>query len=235
MMRTTILGLALLLALPAAASGSGGSTLDLAAVLPPPPAAGSLAEQHELQTVLGVQANRTPADEAAARADTEHSVFRFADVFGSSFDAAKLPHTAAFFVRLASFDKAAVKPVKNYWHHPRPPVVSAQVKPLAEEKADDWSYPSGHATLGYSEAVLLANMVPERRAAIFARADLYALHRVVMGVHFPSDVEAGRLAGTVIGAELLHDPDWQADYEAARAELRASLKLPTTPPRNGPG
>ncbi|MFC4526877.1 phosphatase PAP2 family protein [Dyella halodurans] len=235
MMRMTILGLALSLALSAAASGSGGSTPDLVAVLPPPPAAGSLAAQHELQTVLGVQASRTPADEAAARADNEHSVFRFADVFGSSFEAAKLPHTAALFARLVIYDKAAVKPAKIYWHHPRPPIVSAQVQPLAQEKADDWSYPSGHATLGYSEAVLLANMVPEKRAAIFARADLYAQHRVVMGVHFPSDIEAGRLAGTVIGADLLHDPDWQADYEAARLELRAALKLPTTPPKDGPG
>ena len=235
MMRMTMLGLALSLALPAAALGSGGSTLDLVAVLPPPPASGSLAEQHELQTVLGVQANRTPTDEAAARADTEHSVFRFADVFGSGFDPAKLPHTAAFFVRLAKYDKATLKPVKNYWHRARPPVISAQVKPLAQEKADDWGYPSGHATLGYSEAVLLSNMVPEKRAEIFARADLYGLHRVVMGVHYPSDVEAGRLAGTVIGAELLHDPDWRADYEAAQTELRASLKLPTTPPKDGPG
>ena len=233
MMRKTILLLALSLALPAAAK-EGMHAVDLVALLPPPPMAGSLTEQHELQTVLGVQATRTADDAAAARADTEHSVFRFADVFGDSFKPATLPRTAAFFGRVADYDKAAVKSAKNYWHHPRPPVVSPQVQPLAQEKPDDWGYPSGHATLGYSAAVLLSNMVPEKRAAIFARADLYALHRVVMGVHFPSDVEAGRLSGTVIGAELLHDPEWQADYEAARSELRAALGLPAAP-KEGPG
>jgi acid phosphatase (class A) len=232
MMRMTILGLALSLALPVAADEA---RLDLVTALPPPPMPGSVAEQHELQIVLDVQAKRTPQDEAAARADTEHSVFRFADVFGNGFQAQALPHTAAFFDRLAKYDKAAIKPVKDYWRHPRPPVLSTQVKPLAQEKADDWGYPSGHATLGYSEAVLLASMVPEQRAAIFARADLYAEHRVVMGVHFPSDIEAGRLAGTIIGAELLHDAEWRADYEAARAELRASLKLPSISPKDGPG
>ncbi|WP_430390251.1 acid phosphatase [Dyella sp. 20L07] len=228
MMRKTILLLAFSLALPVAA-GESMHTVDLVALLPPPPATGSSTEQHELQTVLGMQSSRTPADAAAARADTEHSVFRFADVFGDSFKPAVLPRTAAFFERVADYDKAAVKSAKNYWRHPRPPVTSPLVQPLAQEKPDDWSYPSGHATLGYSEAVLLSNMVPEKRAAIFARADLYAMHRVVMGVHYPSDIEAGRLSGTVIGAELLKSPEWQADYEAARIELRSSLGLSTTP------
>ena len=140
--------------------------------------------------------------------------------------AASLPKTAAFFARVADVDKAEVKDAKLYWRRARPPVTSDQVHPLSQEKPDDWSYPSGHATFGYTTAILLANMVPEKRAAIFARADLYAQHRVVMGVHFPSDVEAGRLAGTVIGAQLLQQADWQADYQAARTELRAALQLP---------
>jgi len=42
-------------------------------------------------------------------------------------------------------------------------------------------------------------------------------------------VEGGRLAGTVLGGRLLDDPSWQADYDAARAELRKSLGLPATP------
>jgi len=130
---------------------------------------------------------------------------------------------------VASLDKAEVKQAKNYWRRPRPAAVSAQVQPLAAEKPDDWSYPSGHSTFGYTAAVLLANMLPEKRAAIFARADIYAQHRIVMGAHFPSDVEAGRLADTVLGGHVLDDPSWQADYAAARAELRKALALPETP------
>src|SRR5579859_305116 len=230
MKRPALLLLALLASQSAWADGGDAShaAIDLASLLPPPPAAGSPAAKQELKTVLGVQATRTHADEEAARADAEHSVFRFADVFGNDFNAGSLPKTAALFERVAKFDKAEVKVAKEYWHHPRPPFVSPKVKPLAQEKPDDWSYPSGHATLGYSEAVLLANMVPEKRAEIFARADLYAQHRVVMGVHFPSDVEAGRLAGTVIGAQLLQQADWQTDFQAARTELRAALHLPTS-------
>jgi len=231
MKRIALLSLMLLIGQPALADGTAPdrASIELSTLLPPPPAAGSAAATQDLQAVLAAQRSRTSAEQSAAKADMERSVFRFADALDLSMRAASLPKTAAFFGRVADFDKAEVKDAKLYWRRARPPVTSDQVHPLSQEKPDDWSYPSGHATFGYTTAILLANMVPEKRAAIFARADLYAQHRVVMGVHFPSDVEAGRLAGTVIGAQLLQQADWQADYQAARAELRAALQLPDSP------
>ncbi len=229
MKRLALLSLMLLIAQSALADDGGSPNhagVELSNLLPPPPAAGSTVDRQDLQAVLAVQRSRTAAEQSAAKADMERSVFRFADVLGPSMQPATLPKTAAFFERVADFDKAEVKDAKRYWRRPRPSVTSGQVHPLSKEKPDDWSYPSGHSTFGYTTAILLANMVPEKRAEIFSRADLYAQHRVVMGVHFPSDVEAGRLAGTVIGAELLRQTDWQADYRAACAELRAALQLP---------
>ncbi|MFK2878350.1 acid phosphatase [Rhodanobacter hydrolyticus] len=213
-----------------AADGNAAALpVELTRLLPPPPATGSAEARQDLDVVLATQHARTAAEAAAAKADAERSVFRFADALGVNLQAERLPSTAAFFKRVATLDKAEVKQAKNYWRHPRPAAVSAQVQPLAAEKPDDWSYPSGHATFGYTAAVLLANMLPEKRTAIFARADLYARHRIVMGAHFPSDVEAGRLAGTVLGERLLDDPSWQADYAAARTELRKALALPDEP------
>lgn len=231
MKRLALLSLMLLIGQPALADGisPNGAAIDLSNLLPPPPAVGSAAAGQDLQAVLAVQRSRTAAEQSAAKADMERSVFRFADALGPSLQAATLPKTAAFFERVADFDKAEVKDAKLYWRRARPPVMSDQVHPLSKEKPDDWSYPSGHSTFGYTTAILLANMVPEKRAAIFSRADLYAQHRVVMGVHYPSDVEAGRLAGTVIGAQLLQQSDWQADYQAARTELRTALHLPVSP------
>ncbi|RUL66076.1 phosphatase PAP2 family protein [Dyella dinghuensis] len=231
MQRYALLLSMLLFSQSALADGGGTSpaTVELSNLLPPPPAAGSIAARHDLQVVLSTQHTRTAADMAAAKADADRSVFRFADVFGTPFQASALPKTAAFFTRTAELDKASVKEAKEYWQRPRPSLVSSQVHPLSKEKANDWSYPSGHSTFGYTTAVLLANMVPEQRAAIFARADVYAEHRIVMGVHFPSDVEAGRVAGTVIADDILRDTGYQADYQAARAELRHALGLPADP------
>lgn len=221
----------------ALADGGGASALpvELPNLLPPPPAAGSAAARQDLDAVLAMQRARTAADAAAAKADTERSVFRLADALGPGLQAQRLPRTAAFFQRVLLLDKAEVKQAKDYWRRPRPAAASAQVHPLAAEKPGDWSYPSGHSTFGYSTAVLLASMLPEQRAAIFARADLYARHRIVMGAHYPSDVEAGRLAGTLIAAEIMQASDWKTDYDAARAELRQALQLPAAIPANGAG
>jgi acid phosphatase (class A) len=239
MKRTLLLLSLLLIGQTALADDDGGTTctakVELSNLRPPPPAAGSTAAQHDLQVVLATQQSRTEADMAAAKADTERSVFRFADALGAGVQPKALPKTAAFFARTAAFDKDAVKDAKDYWKRPRPSIVSTEVHPLAKEKANDWSYPSGHATFGYTTAVLLANMLPEKRAAIYARADVYAEHRIVMGAHFPSDIDAGHLAGTVIAAEIMQDPSWKQDYEAARLELRHALGLPANPPRVAEG
>jgi acid phosphatase (class A) len=232
-MKRHALLLSMLLFSQSALADGGGihpATIELSNLLPPPPAAGSTAAQHDLQVVLDTQKSRTDAEMAAAKADTDRSVFRFADALGLTAQASALPKTSAFFARTTELDKQLVKDAKNYWLRPRPAVVSSEVHPLAKEKPNDWSYPSGHSTFGYTTAVLLASMVPEKRAAIFARADVYAQHRIVMGAHFPSDVEAGRLAGTVIAFDVMQDPTWQQDYAAARAELRKALGLPAQSP-----
>jgi len=226
---TILLLLALLLPSAQALAADGNSkadAIDLTLWLAPPPAIGSPVALVDLQTVLAVQAARTPAEADAAKADADRSVFRLTDVLGSNLTPATLPRTAAFFTRVAQLDKTTIKTAKSYWRRPRPSVVSSDVHPLSVEKADDWSYPSGHATFGYTAAALLVHMLPEKRVALFGRAEIYAQHRVVMGVHYPSDVEAGRVAGTLIAAQLMDDPAWRADFNAARDELRKALALP---------
>ena len=61
---------------------------------------------------------------------------------------------------------------------------------------------------------------------IFARAREYGHNRIVGGVHFPTDDEAGRLTASVIAAVMFGSPAFRADLDAARAELRAALGLP---------
>jgi acid phosphatase (class A) len=88
------------------------------------------------------------------------------------------------------------------------------------------SYPSGHATVGAMMAILLAQMVPEQRAALFSQGWSYGDARVVSGVHFPSDVEAGRILGTVLVELMQEDARFRTDYRASRKELRAAIGIP---------
>jgi len=103
----------LLIGQPALADGDARSpVVEVSNLLPPPPAAGSAAAQHDLDAVLAAQASRTPQDMAAAKADTERSVFRFDDALGGSLQASALPKMEAFFERVAELDKASAKDAK---------------------------------------------------------------------------------------------------------------------------
>ena len=77
--------------------------------------------------------------------------------------------------------------------------------------------------------IVLSNMVPEKRAEIMARAAEYANNRVVGGVHYRSDIEAGRITGTVIAARLQTRDDFNQAFEAAKSELRGVLELGPEP------
>jgi acid phosphatase (class A) len=68
-------------------------------------------------------------------------------------------------------------------------------------------------------------MVPEKSPQIFARGREYGENRVVAGVHFPSDIEGGRLSATAIAAALMENEQFKNDLNEAKAELRGVLGL----------
>lgn len=206
-----------------------GSQINLLTLLAPPPANQSPQMQAELAELLTLQVTRTPEMVARAQADVVADVWRFADVMGAGFVADRLPLTDAFFARVEQTEGAVVDAYKDVWKRPRPFMYSELIKPVVRMSRSG-SYPSGHATGGYLMGIVLANMVPEKRAEIMARAAQYAHHRMVAGVHFRSDVEAGRIVGTLIAARLQQQPDFLAGFAAARSELRQQLGLPAEPP-----
>ena len=71
-------------------------------------------------------------------------------------------------------------------------------------------------------AILLAQIVPEKRDALFARGREYGENRVIDGVHYPSDIEAGRIDGTLVAAALMANPEFQKAFAEAKVEVRAA-------------
>ena len=198
--------------------------IDLTMILPPPPANDSAQTKAELGEVLTLQVTRTPEMAASAVADSEENVWRFANVMGPNFNKEKLPKFSAFFDRVVETEGAVVDPAKDVWKRPRPHQLSDLVKP-AVKLSSSGSWPSGHATVGTMMGIILSDMVPEKRAEIMARAAEYAHNREVGGIHYASDVEMGKISGSVIAAVLLNRDDFKAEYEVARAELRSDLGM----------
>lgn len=115
--------------------------------------------------------------------------------------------------------RSAPAPAREVRHPPADSPCTAPARATQYATA----YPSGHATVGAMHAILLAGMVPERREALFAQGWEHGEGRLVSGVHFPSDIEAGRILGTVLVAMMEQDERFLADQRAARRELRAGL------------
>ena len=200
------------------------SEVDLIHILAPPPAIDSFQGKADLQAVLDAQRARTPAQVESARADACLSIIRFADVMGPGFKAANLPLTIIFFEHVFSDDQHSIQPAKKYFNRPRPFVTDPRVSAIVERQNNP-SYPSGHATFAYVAAILLADMVPERAPQIFERAATYADGRVIGGVHYPSDLEAGRISASVIDNALLHNPRALADLAQSKVEVRTAMGL----------
>jgi acid phosphatase (class A) len=200
------------------------SQVSLPRVLAPPPAPGSDASEKDVRGVLKAQKNLTPEHIQSAKDDACESVFRFQDVMGPGFNPERLPFVDAFFERVFFDSDREIRIAKDYFKREHPFVADTRVKTIVEE-SPNFSYPSGHSTFAYSAAIILADMVPEKAEAIFARADTYAGNRAVAGAHYPADILAGRIAAAVIANAFFHNRRFMTDYARARRQIRRALGL----------
>jgi uncharacterized membrane protein YphA (DoxX/SURF4 family) len=210
------------MATPAAQPYAAATQIDLDDILAPPP--GPAETRKELDALLAIQKKRSPEDAAACIADQVISVYRFADVLGDRFSADKLPKTDALFLRVLATVHVPLEKAQKLWGRKRPPLLEPAIKP-AGTLPTTAAYPSGHATAGNLMGILLADLLPERSAELHARGVLFGDRRVLAGVHYPSDIEAGKLSAAAIAAILYQDPQFKADFAAAATELRGALGL----------
>ena len=202
------------------------SPAQFAAQFAPPPAPESAATRTELDELLTMQASRTAGQVQAARADRKTRVERFYGALGIDLGAPPpLPRLRRLAERVEDDVRLHVRAVKRRYLRLRPHEIEPRLEPCIRDVQADQSYPSGHAAFGYAMAYLLAQLVPERRAELEARAAEFARQRMVCGVHFRSDLEAGRLAAQRLLAEMQRSPAFRAEQAAATAELRGALGL----------
>src|SRR5215475_6881257 len=92
---------------------------------------------------------------------------------------------------------ALYKVLKRVFVRERPFITHSGIS-LAMAPLDRYSFPSGHTLHAVSFAWQLSAHFPELAWVVLPLAALIAASRVVLGLHYPSDV----LAGAAIGAAL---------------------------------
>ncbi len=207
---------------PTTAERNPAVQVDASVFIPPPPAANSALEIAERAIVRGPW-----SAERRAQALEDNAIDPFAafdSVLGPQFNGASLPATLAVLDRAGRAAGFAGDPVKFIHRRPRPFVTDSSITPCIpddERLRASFSYPSGHAALGFAWGLVLAELVPSRADALIERGRDFTWSRVVCGVHYPSDVEAGRTVAAAAVARLHADPDFQRQLAAARTELAA--------------
>ena len=156
----------------------------------------------------------------------------FGCILGVTLTPEAAPKTVTLLRRALGDARAVTDRPKDNWRRRRPLYGNAQPICVEAQRADllnSASYPSGHATAGWTLGLILAEAAPDARDALLVRARAFGESRVVCGVHFPSDIEAGRTNGAALVAALHGDAAFKADLEAARDELKA-LRGSSPPP-----
>lgn len=204
----------------------------LAAATPPPPPAGSdvdradRAQSQALRVLEGTERWLLATAHAEIRPPVALGHFDCALGLRLSGEAAtaRAPALNRLMSRLFHDADHVVEQVKARAHRARPVGDDPARQPcqrVTEAGRASASYPSGTAALATAYGEAFADLAPDRAGAVRALADAIGQSRAVCAMHYPSDVTVGAAAGRAVVEAVRDHPDYQADLQAARAELAA--------------
>jgi len=205
---------------------------DSLAISPPPPAPGSIWAKLDDEIAANALALQGSARFEQAHVDAEMgfpaSANHFACALGVEVDAEHTPGLYRLLERTRADVSATTRAAKTHYQRPRPFMLNGQptCSPEHEELLrGNGSYPSGHTAAGWTWALALAEIAPERAAEIIQRARSYGQSRVVCNVHWYSDVIQGQALATALMAKLHSNAEFLDDLSKARNEVSNAQAL----------
>lgn len=200
-------------------------------LLPPPPAPGSiLFLNDEAQYEWGKMQRDTPRGDQAvsdARVGGNGVPMAFSDAFGVEISKENTPEIHKLIINMREdAGDLATRHAKDHYMRVRPfsfynePTCNPEQQ---QELSTNGSYPSGHTSIGWATALVLAEINPTRQDEILQRGYQMGQSRVICGYHYQSDVDAARLVASGVVARLHANDAFMKQLDKAKKEF-ASLQ-----------
>ena len=201
-------------------------------LLPPPPDAASITFLNDQARYnWGKTMRDTPRGDVAvsdARVSGNGVPEAFSEAFGIEINEEETPEILRLVVGMREdAGDLGTRDAKDYYNRQRPFAFYDEMTcnpEQQEELSTNGSYPSGHTSIGWATALVLAEINPERQNEILKRGYDMGESRVICGYHYQSDVDAGRITGAVTVARLHADPAFQKQLQKAKDEFRKLKK-----------
>lgn len=201
-------------------------------ILPGPPDGGSILFLYDQARYnWGKLQRKTARGEQAAqdaRVTGDGLPKAYSEAFGVDISEENAPEILKLIVGMREdAGDLGTREAKRHYDRVRPFIFYEEDTCNPEQQAElstNGSYPSGHSSLGWATALVLAEINPERQNEILKRGYEMGESRVICGYHFQSDVDAGRVTGATTVARLHADPGFNKQLAKAKAEFKRLKK-----------
>ena len=195
--------------------------------LPPPPDSASAHFAYDMsQYFWGKSIRDTERGQMAiedADCSTSHLMEIYSPYMGVTLSATSTPAIYTMMSNALHTGGKGVSRCKNHYQRVRPFQRYGE-EVATGESLGQTSYPSGHTNRGWLAALLLVEVNPAAQDAILKRGYEFGQSRVIVGAHWQSDVDAGRVVASACFARLHTDSTFLSQMAAAKAEYQVLSK-----------
>ena len=174
--------------------------------------------------------------------DAEYTIDVFAHMFtpcaGITLSEEGTPAIYALISTAVDQFLTAGSTMKNVYFRKPPFVQLGEPTAIPEEEAANVgksSYPSAHAMMAWGLALSLSEVMPDSATTILKRGYEVGRSRVIVGYHYASDVQAGRVMASCVLAQMNNMPSFVQLIANARQEyLQLTSGETAISPQNSP-
>ena len=201
---------------------------DMMKFMPGPPDSTSVAFSNDVARYYwGKEMRKDPERAAQATRDAvyglETILTEFEEAFGMKISKEETPEIYKVLLEGTATCDSVCTIAKRTYMRRRPFMVFNEPTLYPEDEPAlrrNGSYPSGHTVLGWSSALLMMEINPDRATEILTRGYRYGENRLVVGAHWQSDTDAGRLAASAAYARLHTSERFLEQMKKAREEYQ---------------